>query len=362
MSSVAHFNVPTLNAVNAAFGLGNVYDKFMLLQIEQNLDLAHAMVACMKVARDILGRPGGLIGSDVLVHKSKAITLFRKRLLDPEAAINDSAMLTVLFLGFLESSLGDMAAHQIHHDQLGRMISARGGTENVIAARGLIATATQSAPQLDTPIPLTYPGRPLPRDYRAFVSPLPPGFRELAHTGTVSWETTRVLIRIATIQALEQRSFPFAGAGPELLRKFHKDYHEAAPVLSMRDGPGGPSLERLLQVVLMRYLINATEHDRLANGIFHSLTGYLTQKLGAFDLSRLSLLERECLMWMHLVVVDSWIAAPRTMAYDGQRFLRETWLRFPDVKLWEQEQWNTFSRRYFWSEGLENITRNLWKK
>jgi hypothetical protein len=365
---VVAYNVPTLRAVNAAFGLGNVYDKFMLTQMRGNPDLTHAMVACMKAARDVLGRPGGAVSKDVLIHKSRAMTLFRRRLGDPESAISDSAILTVLFLSMLESSLGDREACHIHQSQLHRMIWARGGTSRVNAARGLLAAATQAAPLTEDAPKLTYPEQPLPRAYRALVANLPSGFLALAYTGTLSWEATAVLVRVARTQNASQgKDGPTRGGdgatsmGPDQFPPGPADYHAAAPGLLLRDDDVlGPSIEHLLQLALVRLLINASGQDRIANGVFHSVTTYLTERIVGVDISRLLPPERDVLRWMFLVTIDSWlVGVPAStwheIAQEAWYLRREMLSKLPETQAWSPEEWEALGRRFFWNDGLGRV-------
>jgi hypothetical protein len=114
---------PTVATVNACFGVTNIYGRWLLEHMAKSRELFHVVVASMKGARDAFA--GQIASTDMLVHKTAAISLLRKRISRKNAVIDDTAILTMLLLALLEDALGDRRAYNIHRQQVGQLTQTR---------------------------------------------------------------------------------------------------------------------------------------------------------------------------------------------------------------------------------------------
>lgn len=78
--------------INQPFGVANIYGRWLLEHMAAYADLFSVIIATMKGAHDALAGNG--LQTDVLAHKTKAMSLLRKRLSLGEA--DDGAILTIL--------------------------------------------------------------------------------------------------------------------------------------------------------------------------------------------------------------------------------------------------------------------------
>jgi hypothetical protein len=85
-------------------------------------ELFHVIVASMKGARDSFA--GNLGSTDMLVHKTAAISLLRSRI-ESTVPVDDTMILTMLLLALLEDALGDRNAYQVHRAQVARLTQLR---------------------------------------------------------------------------------------------------------------------------------------------------------------------------------------------------------------------------------------------
>lgn len=113
---------PTVATVNACFGVTNIYGRWLLEHMAKSRELFHVVIASMKGARDAF--TGQVASADMLVHKTAAISLLRKRI-STNPVLDDTAILTMLLLALLEDALGDRRAYQIHRQQVGQLTQMR---------------------------------------------------------------------------------------------------------------------------------------------------------------------------------------------------------------------------------------------
>jgi hypothetical protein len=85
-------------------------------------ELFHVIVAAMKGARDSFA--GYETSTDMLVHKTAAISLLRSRV-EANTQVDDTMILTMLLLALLEDALGDRSAYRIHRSQVARLTNLR---------------------------------------------------------------------------------------------------------------------------------------------------------------------------------------------------------------------------------------------
>jgi hypothetical protein len=114
------------------------YD-WMLQQLATYQSLFHIIIAHAKACHDILTGPGQPEKADVQMHKRKAISLLRKRLLLPRAAFDDGVLLTAVFLSHHSAATGDYAAAELHCQQVYQLMEARGGMKTLEPGTGIRA-------------------------------------------------------------------------------------------------------------------------------------------------------------------------------------------------------------------------------
>jgi hypothetical protein len=118
---------------------GTYYANFFLELIAQYQELYHIFVASMQAAMS----PQTFIqwtdmeGRHILAHKTKGISLLRKRLLQPDATADDGAVLSMVYLSHFEARNENLAASNMHREHATQLIKARGGIESLEASSGV---------------------------------------------------------------------------------------------------------------------------------------------------------------------------------------------------------------------------------
>jgi hypothetical protein len=103
---------------------------WLLEQLSKYESLFHIIVAHMKAMHDTLTRPEEEQAKEVDMHKNRALSLLRNKLVQPHAEIDDGVILTIIYLALHESATGDLAASAVHRQRLMQLCSQRGGLDS----------------------------------------------------------------------------------------------------------------------------------------------------------------------------------------------------------------------------------------
>jgi Fungal specific transcription factor domain len=89
----------TASVINSAYGVVNLWARYLLPLMAQSEAFFHAVVAIMTATRHYVDRTNHLTEfPDILSHRQRAITKLRSRLSQANALADDAAVLTILFL------------------------------------------------------------------------------------------------------------------------------------------------------------------------------------------------------------------------------------------------------------------------
>jgi len=180
-----------------------------------------------------------------------------------------------------------------------------------------------------------YPEYPFSPETYSLVSQLPPGFRKLAQKGRIALDMLTVLKNIVAFQMWSDKHEAdlrrvLLAAAP--LKKRHCDIWEACSCLLVP----GPSFEKYLCLALILYCLNTFSPRRSylssSNLGFTTPRHLLTQKLPSF--SEYSEDETDCLIWIWLVLIDSWRAKDGSHSDGAETLLLQFAERFPSYCAW----------------------------
>jgi hypothetical protein len=131
---VSQFGVPVyakgFEAINiSADVFGGSYMYWQMKELALWPDLFHVYVSCvfsMMLRWEFIDRATIAVYRDCMeTQKLKAISALRKRLMRPDAAAYDGAILTIIHLSHLASRHGDWKAAQIHRQQVKQILGNR---------------------------------------------------------------------------------------------------------------------------------------------------------------------------------------------------------------------------------------------
>jgi hypothetical protein len=103
---------------------------WLLEQLSKCESLFNIIVAHMKALHDSVTRPEDEPRREVDMHKNRAISLLRERMLQPHAAEDDGVVLTIIYLSHHEAAMGDLAASAVHRQRLLQLLDQRGGMKS----------------------------------------------------------------------------------------------------------------------------------------------------------------------------------------------------------------------------------------
>ena len=364
------YSCPVSSMINYPFGVLSIWSRYLLPAMSQCEDFFHAIAATLTVARIYMAESDAREKhEDVYYHRINAISKLRRRLSQADAMADDSAVLTMLFLGFLDKGLGDTVAQNIHLNQALTLVGLRSGASGFSTESGLKALLTQfeelSANRLGdfggqyliepaTSTHLT----PSPFERIALsheLQLLPKGFQQLALSGLLSDATCTVVYRLWR-QHLRNVSVPvFTAEGPEF-----SGFSHACPALLSKTVS---LLERLVALALLRHSANMVSRIRDAICPYEDLSLTLTTKLPGVGIP-LGELERETLLWVWLVAIDSWTIGTRPvmLASRGMDLLTMVLDKFPETRWWRPEDFERLGKRYLWRDMTYTWLRPAWQK
>lgn len=199
----------------------------------------------------------------------------------------------------------------------------------------------------------------------ALFSDLPPGFHGLATVKSISPDTIRLIQRIAARQnwSVWERSYSPGNTvayGDPWADAIHNDYESACPALSLPDGPGGPPLEKLICLALIRYCLNKAVYERSRACIFHQLSIELFEKLpGTFPSSRM--VDRRALLWVYTMTIDSWAMWDKAISDEATYLFLLMEQVFPETLSWISTDFEYLGQQYLWTENISKILQHYYR-
>ncbi|OQV05247.1 hypothetical protein CLAIMM_10019 [Cladophialophora immunda] len=377
-----HYVMPTVASINEAFNVVNVYGHWVLENMAKYEDFFHVLLGLTKVAHTAIACPGSPLPQDAFIHAGHAMSKLRARLAKPNARADDGAILTILYLAMFERGLGNEAAFKAHRAQVDQMVASRGGVSRLGVDSSARATLTvllslsgdqPSDSPLSQPLTTKLAIRRAPRfryeDDVKITEKLPCGFRNLARAGALSSETLQIINRISIKRDWGPQDPAYKEKQGEEKSKVYRpvagqawNFWDACTAFRTPEGPGGPSLEKMICLALFRYCANRANRLRPKACIYHSATTQLTARLPKFRVSN-SRTERDCLIWIWLVAIDSWAMAQNSpeLSPEGSRLLSEMRKALPELRDWEWWDLESLGQKFFWRDDIRVLLKATWK-
>jgi hypothetical protein len=196
--------------------------------------------------------------------------------------------------------------------------------------------------------------------FTQFVQPaalnlLPIGFQQLAQNGLISESTYLIVYRIWRQQSGQPNRRCFSNDGPEF-----SGFSYACPGLV---SPDASFLEKLFCMALLRHNVNLVSRARQGVCPFEDLALSLTRKL-PYIATPTRMLERETLLWIWLVAIDSWSVGTRPimLANQGMELLLMLPDRFPETRCWKLCNFEVFGMKFFWRDTMSTWLGPAWER
>ncbi|OAP56700.1 hypothetical protein AYL99_08812 [Fonsecaea erecta] len=377
-----HYIMPTVASINEAFNVVNVYGHWVLENMAKYEDFFHVLLGLTKVAHTAIACPGSPLPQDAFIHAGQAMSKLRARLAKPDARVDDGAILTILYLAMFERGLGNESAYKAHRAQVDQMVASRGGVCRLGVGSSARTTLTvllslsgdlppDSPPDTPATTKLTLQQASWIQfeDDTKTMEQLPCGFRNLARAGALSLETLQIIHRISVKQDWSPQDPTYKGKYGEEMSKVYGpvagqawNFWDACAAFRAPEGPRGPSLEKMICLALFRYCANRANHLRPKACIYHSATTQLTARLPEFRVSS-SRTERDCLIWIWLVAIDSWAMAQNSaeLSHEGRQLLLKMRKAMPELQDWEWWDLESLGQKFFWRDDIRILLKAIWE-
>ncbi|RVX68138.1 hypothetical protein B0A52_08279 [Exophiala mesophila] len=336
---------PIHAAIAGTFGVSNLYGSWLLEQMASSRDVLDVVVASMlSLARPLmkLAPASRQIVTGVYLHKEGALAQLRNRIELSDAGVDDSPIMTVIFLAILEGSEHNRDAERAHRSKAAAMIQA-------LASQFQIQDSLSADVEefdflgFDGPRPETFE---MLTHEEALLS-MPPGFVPLAERGLLGNETIAIINRLArrdyTINPWPVNEAVYAPL---------KDFCPA--VYSKR-----LSVDKLVCLGLVRYGVLSIVGREFRACVFHSVTEALAIAVKSID-PPVEIEYRQCLIWIWLVAVHSWLIGGGELEVEGVVLLAQMRSHFPETNDWTTDDVEALGARFFWCTAFHEMVMINW--
>jgi hypothetical protein len=355
---------PGNDVVCYVFDVLNIYAWFL-----DTLSVKHFFDAGMSVVQklyDGIQNINSPTSSHVLMHRGKAMTQVRQRILKDAVSVDDNTIIAMVFLAVLEKSLGNISAHELHKKNIKMIVSGRGGLKSFLDG-SLVKGALL---QFDTlwslesgktifpgerrPHDPEFPKHPYPPDLCKIIGSFPSGFEALALEGALSLDVIPLVHRGAYLARLTSSSRYQLLSTKRRLTGRYNDFAEACPALAI-SGHEGSMLEKLLCTAILCFAYSGFGSRTSASAVRGSRSE-MTTKLHLYKPK--SAAELDCLIWMFIVAIDAWRIGSQ-LHPEGLLLLVRLQEAYPAMK--NVNAAIAVAKRFLWTSLLDESMRSYWK-
>jgi hypothetical protein len=346
------------------FSVSNVYDSFLEnLQDESFVDSGLALIQSLQEqARASRSSPS----THTLKHKGNAIAKLRSSLSQPVDTVDDIIICAIIFLAALDKGLRNHAAYNLHRKNIAMMVSRRGGLkalrsgsvlknylmhyDTFWAMEGGETMFPGERPRYEP----VYPTRPFSMALCSIIARLPFGFQQLFVESALPMNILPLLSRathITNLGGYDRHELLLRTRGST---KPYNDFCEACPCLYAPD-VSPPMLETLLSLTLICYCYTAFGSRSYPTALRVARLE-ATKKIPL--VSPKSQTERDCLIWMWIILIDSW-AIGKSLQPLGTVLQFDLQSRFPALR--HEDAVIDLVSQFLWTPDLTKSVRTYWK-
>jgi hypothetical protein len=356
---------PSSDAVCYVFNVSNIYASFLeILQDEYFLD---AGLSVIQLLHEQARAPGSQPSLQILRHKGNAIAKVREKLSRTAAPVDNVTLFAMVYLAVLEKGMRNSVAHGLHKRNIAATISQRGGLKSLQDGTLLkgslmqfdtlwaLETGATMFPGERRRYDRRYPSHPFSPELCDMITILPSGFHDLATACALSYDVLPVLYRAAHLTSLSTYNRLELLSKTRRSTRMYNDFWEACPCLAVSVFECNCSmLEKLLCLTLICYSFTAFG-ARSAPSALREPKFELTNKIALY--SPKSPAEELCVIWMWIVLIDSWRTGNRLQP-DGFSLLFNLQQRFPRLRYTENV--SACGSQFLWTSELERSVKIYW--
>lgn len=361
--------VPHVSQIAKVFNVKDVYlDVFwqMIFQ-EETIDAVVAMSYCADASWR--GPLGPVPKKHIFFHHGKSLAHLRQRFSDKDAT-NTGITISILmyncnvarFLGNTQAVKQHtaMIRHILRNDLSLESLGFQGKLRYLLSQWDYFLTLNgQEEPLIPTrrPYKSIYPSVPLNNEWLDLTSTLPSGFKILAEVGRLSCHMLSLLGRAQEMAAAVATGMTKAFlAVPN--QNPYADFQEAVPCLDPSDD-GEAGFERLIACAIFLLTSRLLSPAKRAIWSLPATGGraILTEQL--FNCRVENDAEKNCLVWMWLITIDSWGITSGQLPEKGQQLTRQLKVRYPEMSDWSRL--SNVVKDFFWTNELDVSCERYWE-
>lgn len=355
---------PGNDAACYVFDVLNIYAWFLdTLSVEHFYDAGMSVVQKL---HDSIRNFNSPTSPHVFIHRGKAMTQVRHRIVKDAINVDDNTIIAMVFLAVLERSLGNADAHELHKKNIKLIVSRRGGLKSFVDGSLVKGAMLQfdTLWSLDSgktifpgerrPHDPEFPKHPYSPDLCKILGSFPPGFETLALEGALSLDVIPLVHRGAYLAGLPSSGRSQLLSTKRRLTGKYNDFAEACPVLAI-SGHEGSMFEKLLCTAILCFAYTGFGSRSSASALRGSRSE-MTMKLHLYDPK--SAAELDCLIWMSVMAIDAWRVGSQLQP-EGLLLLGRLQEAHPAMR--NVNAAIAVAKTFLWTSLLDESVRSYWK-
>lgn len=361
--------IPHVSQIARVFNVEDVYlDIFwqMIFQ-EETIDAVVAMSYCADASRR---KPlGPAPKKDIFFHHGKSLAHLRERFSNRETTNTGITISILLYNCNVARFLGNTQAVKQHLAMIRHLLKNNLSLESLGFQGKLrplllqwdyfLTLNGQEEPLAPArkPYRSVYPSIPLNSEWSDLVNTLPNGFKPLAKVGRLSCHLLRLLGR-----AQEMAVAVATGTTKAFLAVPNKDpypdFLAAVPCLEPSDD-GEAGFERLIACAIFLLTSRLLAPAKRAIWSLPATGGRMILTEQIFNCRVDTDAEKNCLIWLWLISIDSWGIVSGELPENGRQLVRQLKVRYPEISEWSHL--SNVAKEFFWTKELEISCEGYWK-
>lgn len=187
-----------------------------------------------------------------------------------------------------------------------------------------------------------YPSHPFPSSIATEIAHFPLGFRELALQSSLGLDVLHIISRVSRYMASKNQTSEITAVVRTVPEGTAPDIFDTCAILQT-SVESGHIVERNICLAIVLFAYNVYSKIRDSTTIYRGSRQALARTLPDMDYA--SNIERECLMWIYMVTIESWRNG-HTLEPQGRELLRNMQTRFPEARSWSTL--DPVLQKFFW--------------
>ena len=359
--------VPNNFPIFEMFNVANYRSHIFFDLLREDL-FRNAWMGLIHIIRSTLS-PNPAMKQEAWRHRGIAFAHVRQSIACPNYAQNSILIPSVVFLAWTARTSGDFTEVETHKRVLAVLVQKMGGLDKlgfnghvkacVLQFEALsVIDSGQSifGRERHTQSPV-YPTEPMSTTLHGKITALPAGFSEMASSYILPLDLIDILSRVTGYLETSKREQLSRDVNVTWDPHRNMDFWEACSSLAIP----GVDFNKFLALTLLLYIALDFSPIRSALRVTDHFSIPRSTLLAQIHLLKVHVshpMQRECWIWMYMVLLDAWSENGELMPEAGQVLLMQFLDFFPDIRSWNALE--AVLRRFFWTDKFKRSCYSSW--